>query len=222
MKKNVYLWGLASLFFTAAHAQTSHNWSVGVSASTLGAGANVAYKFNDTFKLRGIINYFHFNRGLSTSNFDTKGKLQFFTAGLLADLHPLQNGLRLTAGAVYNNTNWDGKHTAKKSVTINGRTYTPQQLGEIDATFDFRPIAPYVGIGYDSNHNQPQAGFGFTADAGVLFQGSARGKINRMTGLAANNPLAIQDAKDEVLKEVNKRGWIKAYPVISLGINYKF
>jgi len=183
--------------------------------------AHLAYKFNDYFKLRGMINYLQYNKSISASDFDIDGKLKFLTVGLLGDFHLLQNGLRLTAGLVYNDNRATLNAKTIKSFTVNGRTYTPAEIGQVDGSIDFRPFAPYLGIGYDSGHND-RAGLGFTADIGVLFQGKARGKVNNITGLLRNNSQAINDAKDEVVNEVNNKTWIKAYPVISLGINYKF
>jgi hypothetical protein len=189
--------------------------------STLGAGAHLAYKFNDYFKLRGMVNYFQYNKSISASDFDIDGKLKFLTVGLLGDFHLLQNGFRVTAGLVYNDNRATLNAKTIKSFTVNGRTYTPAEIGQVDGSIDFRPFAPYLGIGYDSGHND-RAGLGFTADVGVLFQGKVRGKVNSITGLLRNDPQTISDVKDEVVNEVNDKTWIKAYPVISLGVNYKF
>lgn len=222
MKNKIIFATLLSGFLLAsAHASDSGKWSIGGGVSTLGAGINVGYKLNESFKLRGILNYFNLNRSLHDDQFNSKGTLQLFTAGILGDLHVCQNGFRLTGGLVYNGNKLDMDYSPRKNVTINGRTYTPQQLGNIKGTLNFRPIAPYLGIGYDSGH-QEKSGISFTVDAGVLFQGNVHGKVNSITGLAVNKRQAISDAKDEIVRKANNIGLLKVYPVISLGISYKF
>lgn len=216
---------IASLFSVltlgSAQADQGGKWSAGVNISTLGAGVNAAYKFNNFFKVRGTFNYFQLNRKVNGGEFDIDGRLRLLTVGLLGDLHLFENGFRLTGGIVYNGNRLKAKSTLSRNFTIHGRTYTPQQIGEVDGSLDFRPIAPYIGIGYDSGHTQ-QAGLSFAADVGVLFQGKVRGKINSISGLLANNPQTISDVKDEIVDEVNKKTIIKAYPVVSLGLNYRF
>lgn len=222
MKNKIILASLFSMFtLTSAQAGQSGNWSAGVNMGTLGAGVNVAYKVNDFFKVRGTFNYFQFNKKINGSDFNIDGKLKLLTVGLLGDFHLFENGFRLTGGLVYNGNHVKVKSEASRTFTIHGRTYTPQDIGQVDGSLDFRSIAPYIGIGYDSGHTQ-KAGFSFTADAGVLFQGKVRGKINSMTGLLANNSQAISDVKDEIVDEANKKTLIKVYPVISLGVSYRF
>jgi hypothetical protein len=222
MKNKIIFASLLSILpLASVNASQCGTWSAGIQMSTLGAGAHLAYKFNDYFKLRGMVNYFQYNKSISASDFDIDGKLKFLTVGLLGDFHLLQNGFRVTAGLVYNDNRATLNAKTIKSFTVNGRTYTPAEIGQVDGSIDFRPFAPYLGMGYDSGHND-RAGLGFTADVGVLFQGKVRGKVNNITGLLRNDPQAISDVKDEVVNEVNDKTWIKAYPVISLGVNYKF
>jgi hypothetical protein len=228
MKKNLLL-GVALLgALTVSSAQAddsatfgSGKWSVGMGVSTLGIGANVAYKFNESFKVRGVVNYFRLSRKFSDDETAIDAKLRFLTVGALGDWHMMQNGFRVTGGLVYNGNrlNITGKLT--RNLTINGRTYTPAEIGEAKGTLDFRKIAPYLGIGYDSGHEK-KAGFSFTADAGVLFQGKIRGKVDSISGLAVNKAQAISDAKDDIVNTANKSRWLKTYPVISLGLSYKF
>ncbi len=200
---------------------SSGKWSVGMGISTLGVGADIAYKFNESFKVRGVVNYFQLSRKFSDDEMTIRAKMRFFTAGILGDWHVLQNGFRVTGGLVYNGNRLNLNATPSRNFTINGRLYAPAQIGEANGYLNFRPIAPYLGIGYDSSHEK-KTGFSFKADLGLLFQGNVRGKINQISGLAANNAQAVNDAKDEVVREANKNRWLKTYPVISFGLNYKF
>ncbi len=199
----------------------SGKWSVGMGVSTLGIGANVAYKFNESFKVRGVVNYFRLSRKFSDSDTALDTKLRLLTVGALGDWHVMQNGFRVTGGLVYNGNRLNVTGKLTRNLTINGRTYTPAEIGEAKGTLDFRKIAPYLGIGYDSGHEK-KAGFSFTADAGILFQGKVRGKVDSISGLAANRAHAVNDMKDDIVNTANKSRWLKTYPVISFGLNYKF
>lgn len=222
MKTTLILASLLSVLgLTTVQADQTGKWSAGVNVSTLGVGVNVAHKFNNFFKIRGTFNYFQLNKKINGNDFNVDGRLRLLTAGLLGDFHLFENGFRLTGGFVYNKNLVKANAKASRTFTIHGRTYTPQQIGEVNGSLDFRPIAPYVGIGYDSGHTE-KSGFSFTADAGVLFQGKVRGKVYSITGLSANNPQAINDVKDKIVEEVNKKTLIKVYPVVSLGVNYRF
>jgi len=199
----------------------SGKWSVGMGVSTLGIGANVAYKFNESFKVRGVVNYFRLSRKFSDSETELDTKLRLLTVGALGDWHVMQNGFRITGGLVYNGNRLNVRGKLTRNLTINGRTYTPAEIGEAKGTLDFRKIAPYLGIGYDSGHEK-KAGFSFTADAGILFQGKVRGKVDSISGLAANRAHAVNDMKDDIVNTANKSRWLKTYPVISFGLSYKF
>jgi len=220
MKKIIFTAVIGSLLATAQAAAPS-SFSAGLGVSTLGIGANVGYKINNSFKVRGVTNYFKVNKTVRNDSVTYKGKLRLFTVGLLGDWHFLQNGFRLTGGLVYNGNKLDITGTANGSHTYNGTTYTAQQIGEAKGTVKFRPIAPYLGLGFDSGH-ECNAGFSFNADMGILFQGNARGKIKSISGQAVNKAQAIDDVKNDAVKKINKNKLIKYYPVISLGVSYKF
>lgn len=225
MKKKIILTTLVSSLtlgvVQADSSSTSGKWSAGVGISTLGLGANVGYKFNESFKIRGIVNYFQYSKKFNDDELALSTKLRLLTAGIMGDWHFAQNGFRLTGGLVYNGNRFKMNGTPSRNVVVNGRTYTPAEIGEVQGTLDFRPIAPYIGIGYDSGHEK-KCGFAFTAEVGVLFQGKVRGKVNKITGALASQARAINDMKDYTVAEVNKSRLIKTYPVLSIGLSYKF
>lgn len=224
MKKILFLsaLGLASLQMAQAQEGTFHAsspWSAGVNVSTLGFGAELGYKVNTAFILRGTFNYMTYSRKFNGANFDTSAKLRLMTLGLMADWHVMENGFRLTGGLLYNGNRLNLDAKAKGNFTINGRAYTAAQIETASGHIDFRKASPYVGVGYDSSYSNP--GLGFVFEVGALFQGKLRGKVEKISGLLATQSQAINDAKDEIVKELNK-SWLKVYPVIKLGVTYRF
>lgn len=211
----------SSLLICAAQATQASPISAGLGVSTLGIGAQVGYKINNSFVIRGVANYFKFNKKMNDDDETYKASLRMFTIGLLGDWHFLQNGFRLTGGLLYNGNELNVTAETNRNITIDGVVYTPQQIGTVKGTVNFRPISPYLGIGYTSGHEN-RSGFSVSADIGVLFQGNARGKIKSITGLAGTQAAVIENQKNAIVKQINKQSWLKTYPVISLGISYKF
>lgn len=196
-------------------------FSAGLGVSTLGIGANAGYKINNSFKVRAVGNYFKYNKSINDGDISYKGKLRMFTLGALGDWHFLQNGFRVTGGLMYNGNELNIDATPSSNHSYNGVTYTPQQIGTVKGRLNFRRIAPYLGVGFDSDH-ESASGFSFNADLGILFQGKVRGKIKSISGLAANDATTIENVKEDAVKAANKKKLLKYYPVVALGVSYKF
>ena len=74
MKKIIFTAVIGSLLATAQAAAPS-SFSAGLGVSTLGIGANVGYKINNSFKVRGVTNYFKFNKSVKDGDITLKGTL---------------------------------------------------------------------------------------------------------------------------------------------------
>jgi len=218
MKKTILATALISGLAVSAHAAP---FSAGLGVSTLGIGANAGYKINNSFKVRVAGNYFKYNKSVNNGDFTYKGKLRMFTLGALGDWHFLENGFRVTGGLMYNGNQLNVDATPSNSHTYNGTTYTPQQIGTVKGRLNFRRIAPYLGVGFDSGH-ESASGFSFNADLGVLFQGKVRGKVKSISGTLSNNATAVENVKEDVVKAANKKKLLQYYPVIAVGVSYKF
>lgn len=214
--------------FADAEPVEPKNFSIGARASTLGFGPELKYKFNSYFSARVVGNYFKMSKkrtvtthsGAASAPIDLKGDLQMFSAGLLVDVHPFENAFHLTAGALYNGNKLDVKASHNGTVYFNGRRYDFGPLGRVEGRVDFKKLSPYLGIGSEWEFDNTS----FFANAGVLFQGNARAKVTKMSGLAlgAVNPADIVNAQREVEKQINKHKVIRYYPVVSLGFRIKF
>ena len=193
------------------------NFSVGPKVGTLGAGLEASYLVNPYFSLNGSVNGFKYNRKLHRDDVHYKGSLRMFTLGLTGNLHPFKNGFKVTLGAFYNLNQVKVSAAPSRNIHLSGRTYTPAQVGRINGKVDFNKFSPYLGIGYDSAFysNSP---WSFNCDAGVLYQGRAKARVSA-TGLSANNPQFLADLRKSVQKSADK---FKFYPVLSLGVKYKF
>ncbi len=192
---------------------------IGPRLGTLGVGAEVGVGFTDFIKLRGVVQGLDWtleDKKVSGINYDFD--LDFFTAGLLLDIHPLGimpvgGSFRVTAGALYNANKLSLEARPTQSVSVGGTDYAASDVERLDADVKFNNIAPYVGLGWGTSPSLLP--FAFTADLGVLYQGSPRvslnsPKANTTSGLAESLEREQEEMKDDL------SSW-KWYPVAMVG-----
>ena len=197
--------------------------SLGLRGGTLGEGVELSYALSQRAALR--LNADGYNRKQTSThdNIDYDMKLKLQTVSLLGDWFPFANNFRVSAGAVLN-----GNKLALKGqpsggfYTINGTQYNTGQVGSLDAAVDFNKAAPYIGIGYGRAITR---GLSLIFDAGVMFQGSPKSKIDLTCGPLATPPECAQaqsDARAEQSRLDESLHSFKYYPVISVGLAYTF
>jgi hypothetical protein len=215
--------------------------SVGGQAGIFGIGANLKGKFTDTLGAKIAFDNFTYNDieivdDEVTYNFDIK--TQDFLATL--DWHPYASSFKTSAGVIVNNSNLEGtiSPTTETTFTFNGVSYSTNDIAKVDVSSEFDPVAPYVGIGWDTSWGK-KSGWGFTFDLGIIYQGSAKVDYSvkykevPKTGNAAVDA-AAQQAREDLIREVNANLEVEKkslqteldnyefLPYISIGINYKF
>lgn len=198
-------------------------------AGTLGAGIELS--FGGSRQIQGRIGIHGYNysdrREVSDIQYDAEANLRTATGFL--DWHPGGHGFRLTGGLVYNGTDVTGSSLPPASGFYDiGDVLVPASLLEgLDADVDFDPIVPYAGLGWGRAPGSG-GGFGLTLDLGVMFQGEGEVTLTPRipAGSPLNDPLARQalqiliDREERDLQEdVND---YDLYPVVSLGISYRF
>jgi hypothetical protein len=221
----------------------TQNISVGATVGNFGIGANAKYKIDEQIGVRAGFDIFKVDDYEITDdetntkyNFDLK--LQDFT--ILGDYHPWSSSFKTTAGLIVNSSSLDGVITPATSqkFEFQGHTYSTDDIAKVNTKVDFDPVAPYIGIGWDSSFDKSE-GFGFTFDIGVIYQGSAKvdysvryKEIEKTGDESVDN--AAQAVRDTLIKDINKdlekekislQDELDKYellPYISIGFNYKF
>lgn len=204
---------------TSPSVSNSSPFAIGPKVGTLGVGLEGSFSLSKEFKLRLGVNGLRYNKKLSDDGIDWSGKLNLFTVGAMVDYHPFQNGFRVSTGIMYNRNNLSISATPTNNVNINGTVYTPAQIGTMKGKLDFRKVSPYLGFGYDGALTSNGA-LSFNAEIGVLFQGSPRATVSATGALAAQQQF-LNDVKAEAQDAANT-GWLRYYPVVSVGFKYRF
>lgn len=214
-------------------------FSIGPKISTLGFGLEASKYMNNYLSIRGSMQYFFYNHAFNTSytfkknmmflsgnkvNITIPTRFRLFSIGVVADIRPFQNSFSIGAGLFYNNNGATCKlYTADNPIFLNGIPNPRSNFGTVNGEASFNKISPYLGIRYDSDHKQ-ESTWNFFAEIGCLFQGNL--KVNKMLppqGVIFGEPLFAPVADDLIQKSYKNKviRWLKFYPVIGFGLQYK-
>ncbi len=99
-------------------------------------------------------------------------------------------------------------------------TYAADEVGALGGDVDFRPVAPYIGIGW-GNPLGRTGRWGLATDLGVAFTGSPD------IDLCASGPIGADPTFQARLAEEEKDiqddlDIFKIYPVLSINLYYRF
>ena len=195
--------------------------SLGLRGGTLGGGVELSYALSQRAALRLNADGYNFTQSNTHDSIDYDMKLKLQTVSLLGDWFPFANNFRVSLGAMFNGNKFALKgQPSGGSYIINGVPYNAQDVGSLEAAVKFRKAAPYFGIGYGRPIN---SGLSLIFDAGVMFQGSPRSKIDATCTATTPDCAALQrDAAAEQSRLDESLHEFKYYPVISVGLAYTF
>jgi hypothetical protein len=220
---------VAGMMTSQVQAEETNGFTLGTQAGIFGFGAHLGGKFSDTLGVKVGFDQFTYN-DIEVEDDQVKYNFDVDTKDILAtlDWHPRAGSFALRAGVIVNDSNLDGTikpNTETQSFTFNGVTYTTDDVAKVDTTVDFDPIAPYVGISWDTSWAK-SSGFGFTFDLGVIYQGSA--KVDYTVNYQSDLAKSLLGEELERNLEIEKKSLqdelddYEYLPYIAIGVNYKF
>jgi len=186
--------------------------AIGVKASTLGLGLEATTNIVPLFanvRLQG--NGFNYNTTITDTNVTYDAKFKLASVGVLADIYPFAGKFRVTGGVYYNGNKLDMNAQARGAVVIGATTYVSPV---VTTTVKFNQLAPYVGIGWGDAVSSGSP-LGFNVELGALYQGTPKTSIVA-PGVSAADIAAEKQRLDNALNKM------KIYPVVSLGMSFKF
>jgi hypothetical protein len=188
-------------------------------ASTLGIGAELSIRAADVVGFRLGGNYLQFSRNVTVESNQYTATPHFENGTAIVDIYPFGGVFHLSGGAVLNYN--EGRMEAHQPFTFNGRTYTSDQVTELNATVTFKRTAPYLGIGMAGRGR-----FAFLIDLGVGFTGRPVATLHAETTLQgaerAEFDARLQEEQQQVQDEIDSRSWLKYHPVLSIGFRVGF
>lgn len=229
----VLLLGLLASGF--ARAEDTVGIAAGAEVGTMGFGLSLGASLTDQLAGRAILRYLSADAELDASdNNGTSGdelrhegtaKIQ----GLLGvlDWYPTSSSFYVSGGLMYNDSEIKATSTCNNAGGCEigdgqGGTRLPQG-DTISSRVTVNELAPYLGIGW-GNPFAEGSGFGWRADAGVLYQGSP--KIDLSYSGVCSGTLAAQNCQNEVEKEEQELEKdvedYQFYPVLQVSLYYRF
>lgn len=235
MKKNILTLGLSTCVLvtaltTTANANTmanansmqGENFGVNLKLSTLGAGAEFVYKALPTLDVVGGVHKFGFDYETEENSVQYDGEIDLNSMALSARYHPAENGFFLGAGVAINNNevNLTAQPSDTGSFEFNGQTYSASQIGSATSKVAFKKMAPQLSIGWQSMNK----GLGFFTELGVMLTGEPELTANVQCGSSVPEAECnkIKDDVEKERKDLEEETNINLWPIVSLGIQYRF
>jgi hypothetical protein len=193
--------------------------SVGVTGGTLGIGPEVGYRVNRSFGLRGNATFLGVSHNVNSDDIDYDGHLKLSSYGLMADLYPMGNGFRISAGARIDNNKVRLRATPTGDVEVGDDTYTAAEVGVLSGHVKASDFAPALTIGWGGGISR---GVKLGVELGALFQGSPRVHDLHATGTLASDPdfqASLRDEEKEIEDDIDQ---YKVYPILQVSLGYAF
>ena len=208
----------------AASAQSSERFAVGVNAGTTGVGVEGQFRASRNINLRLAADFFSYDEEFSTDDVDYQGEIEFNTIGGFIDLHPFDNAFFVSGGVYGGDRSVNFQASSTASAEIGDVVFTPEQIGQLTGEADFGDAAPFLGLGYN-NTFRTAGPIGFKALVGAAFGDSPQVQLRRTGG--ATLPAAIQTSLNAELRKEERELQeeaedFKTFPVIQLGLSYRF
>jgi hypothetical protein len=211
---------LFSLSSFADDRKPGSGWAVDVKAGSLGIGGDLSRSIVPrVLNLRVGASFFKYSADFDSADVTYGAQLKLGAVPIGVDVFPLKNWLRLGGGILINLNEMTG--TARPTggtIKLGDTTYNLTDLGQVEGKVKFNRTAPFFGLGFN-NPIKKEGHLGFFADLGFMYHGDPT------ASLTATKPLTSrmqQDLDKQILKTNNDIKDFNLFPIIQLGLSYKF
>ena len=205
-----------------AHAEAG-DIALGARISTLGVGPEITIGASDSLNIRAAGHWGTYDTEGKSEDVDYDCDLNLLSGLVTAEWFPFSGRtFHFVAGALLNGNNIDasGEITPGLSYEIGGTLYTSSEIGSLKGDIDYNTFAPYLGIGWGNPVHQ-DSNWTFFIDLGVAYQGAADVSL-KATGDLANDATFQSRLQQEEKDLEDDLDSYKYYPVVALGLTYKF
>lgn len=196
-----------------AAAPLSAQIGIGVRASTMGVGPEVAIDLAGPLVLRGGVAYRVLEPTVRMTDIDWTLELPSPSYNLGLDLY-LNRAMRVGGGVLFKSEDPRIVAALGGPVTVGGQTYTAAELGSLIGTADSGSRRPYAVLGFGRH----TVGSGLYLDVGAVWLGEPEFLLESSGGTYPDQ--ATLDAslrQGEVDLESSVGTYLKIWPVVSIG-----
>jgi hypothetical protein len=221
MKRILAVAALASLS-TLAHAE---GVAVGLSAGTLGVGAQLAWALGDDWKMRLGANGMWWNGNGDSGDVDYDFKYTSFNAPLIVDWFPAKGVFRISGGIVglQNKLDFEGR-PQEGTYEIGNTTYAASEIGSVKGDAKWGPVAGYLGVGW-GNAVKKGSTWSWNVDVGVMYMGKPKVNYTVTCGTGISAARCTQLQNDAAQEGEDFKNWMEKlqfYPVATFWMAYQF
>lgn len=205
-----------------------------------GFGLDVATPLANKLNLRGSGSFFKYSPAISTDGININGTVDFRSVGASLDYYPFGGAFRLSPGLTFyngNKLNAIASIPAGQTFTLNNIDYSSSAADPVHGTADVafgNKVAPSLTFGFGnmlprkaSQHWSVPFEFGAEyigkptialALSGTACQNGSAANCKQI----AQDPIAMKNLADEQTDLNNNLSPLRFYPIISIGVSYKF
>lgn len=188
---------------------------------TMGGSVEGQFQVNEYFQLRAGANYLTFDADIDVDDITYEGEPDFSGFGAFVDVHPFGNSFFLTGGAYAGGKEIDLLASSTVAVDIGGVTFTPAEYGRLEGDVAFDDVAPFLGLGFDTTFTG-SGHWGFNIMAGAAVFGSGDVTLDAVGGTLSNDPILQAELAREIQDIENEIEDYELWPVVQLGLSYRF
>lgn len=212
----------------AVPASTPYGLFAVPNIGTLGVGLEVGYDFNPYFTLRGRANWIGVDFDKDRQDINYQAKAENVNGGLLLDYRPWAGSFHLSAGLLVSNLNARAEgSTHDQRFTLGGNTFVANGTVDVRGKYTWNKVQPYVGLGWSTPPSSESSWY-VSADIGIAFLGSGKlktsssGKITDVEGNPVNNTIVDESMRQEAADVLEVCDHLRVYPVVQIGVGYRF
>ena len=214
--------GLAVLLLLPFHAwgETGSVALVG-QVGLRGLGGEVVVGVAEQLNFRAGAAGFSYNYSGSQDDIDYDIDFGLLSYSAMGDYYAMGGGFRVTGGLILNKNKIDlTAEPGAVTYTIGDQEYRVSDVGALTGRVDFNDTAPYIGIGWGNPVGSDKQ-LGFMVDLGAMIQGSPNVTMNATGAISTDEEFKTNLDREEGKVEDDLSAF-KIYPVLSIGITYKF
>lgn len=222
----------------ATAATSNGTIGVAVHASTLGIGGDVALRLNDRANVRAGMDFFSLSHDFLDNDITWAGKISMKSAHLFLDWFPMGGGFHVSPGVVFANSSkatLNASIGAGQRITIGDTDYVGSATNPMKGTGEVKLSSTAAALTIGWGNLVPQGHrFSVPFEIGVTMGAKPTGVLG-FTGSACNtNGTNCRDVSTDatIQSEIRKQqaslndalnhGFLKFYPVLSLGLGIRF
>lgn len=234
---------ISSVYSLPAISESSEASKGGAGAiiklGTLGPGVEFDYSLNENWNIRIQANGYNYSDTFEEDDIDYTGEINLSSFGALVDWRPFSGTFRVSGGVYSNGNKLKGTAISRSGEIFEIGDIEYQGVAADPLTLNTSvklggASAGYVGLGWG---NSGASGWLFSFEVGVLLSGSPEvelgfdGSAERVNNLGitfdvnGNSPEALEFQNEIDVEVSNLEDDIsdfEYYPVIALGIGYRF